>query len=408
MGFKNSASAQNCDGQRYFSGIFNPYDSISGVDTFQVSAYDSTVVAYSNDSMTMNIYVPHADGTTNRRAVLMIHGGNFYQGSSTDPFVYTICQQFVQRGYVTASINYPLITNVDLLNGLLLDSATAYPVIARTILEGKAAVRYLKKNAAALGIDSTWIVIGGESSGALVADHVAYLKSNAGVSPLLDSIFNAQGGIEGSSGNAGYTSTVKAVLNYGGGMLSLDMLTPLDFEPIFTAQGDSDHNIPFTCGHLFDGYTDYYACGAGSMQPILTSLGIPNQLLMFDSLDYEPWADSTDAITGWNHIVLPQVDSMSAMFLYQLDCPTFTSIRDISTVHVNLYPNPASTLIYIQTDANMESIEVIDRLGRLVRTMQVSGSKSQIDISSLTSGIYLAKVNLRQNKGTITRSFVVE
>ena len=404
----NSASAQNCDGQRYFSGIFNPYDSISGLDTFQVSAYDSSVVIYSNDSMTMNIYLPHADGATGRKAVLMIHGGNFYQGSSTDPFVYQICQQFVQRGYVTASINYPLITNVDLLNGVLLDSETAYPVIARTISEGKAAVRYLKKNAAALGIDSSWIVIGGESSGALVADHVAYLKSNAGVSPLLDSIFNAQGGIEGSSGNPGYTSTVKAVLNYGGGMLSLDMLTPLDFEPIFTAQGDSDHNIPFTCGRLFDFYTDYMACGAGSMQPVLTSLGIPNQLLMFDSLDYEPWADSTAAVTGQYHIALPQVDSMSAMFLYQLDCPTFTSIRNINTVHVNLYPNPASTLIYIQSDADMESVELIDRLGRLVHTLPVTGSKSQIDISSLTNGIYLAKVNLRENKGTITRSFVVE
>jgi len=41
---------------------------------------------------------------------------------------------------------------------------------------------------------------------------------------------------------------------------------------------------------------------------VLTSLGIPNQLLMFDSLDYEPWADSTAAVTGIYHIVQPQVD----------------------------------------------------------------------------------------------------
>jgi len=99
---------------------------------------------------------------------------------------------------------------------------------------------------------------------------------------------------------------------------------------------------------------------------------------------------------------------MSALFLYQLDCPTFTSIIDISSVHVNLYPNPASTLMYIKTDADMESVEVIDRLGRLVHTLPVTGDISQIDISALTSGIYLARINLRENKGTITRSFVVE
>jgi len=191
-------------------------------------------------------------------------------------------------------------------------------------------------------------------------------------------------------------------------MLNLSMLTPLDFEPIYTAQGDSDQNIPFQCGALFGRYTDYTACGGGAMLPVLTALGIPNQLLMFDSLDYEPWADSTDALTGLNHIAGPQVDSESVLFLYQIDCPTFTSIRDINTVKVNLYPNPASTFIYIQAGADMESVELIDGLGRRVRTIPVGSHQSQIDISGLSSGLYLARINLRENRGTATRNFIVE
>lgn len=356
----------------------------------------------------MDIYQPHGDTATSRRVVLMIHGGDFYQGSSLDPFIYHICQLFVQKGYVTVSINYPLQADTSVINGVLLDSTTAYPIIAQSISEGKAAVRYLKANAASLDIDSTWIVIGGESSGALIADHVAYLKSFAGVSPLLSAAFDSIGGIEGNSGNPGFTSTVRAILNYGGAMMDLSMLTPLDFEPIYTAQGDSDQNIPFQCGALFGRYTDYTACGGGAMLPVLTALGIPNQILMFDSLDYEPWADSTDALTGLNHIAGPQVDSESVLFLYQIDCPTFTSIRNINTVRINLYPNPASTLIYIQADADMESVEVIDGLGRQVRTIPVGGHKAQIDISGLSSGLYLARINLRDNGGTATRNFIVE
>jgi acetyl esterase/lipase len=38
-------------------------------------------------------------------------------------------------------------------------------------------VRYLKKNAASLGIDSNWIAIGGESAGAIIANHIAYVKN---------------------------------------------------------------------------------------------------------------------------------------------------------------------------------------------------------------------------------------
>jgi len=387
-------SAQNCDGTRYYSPLF--------------SAYDSSTVVYSTDGQTMDIYQPYGDTATGRRVVLMIHGGNFYQGSSVDPFIYHICQLFVQKGYVTVSINYPLLADTSVINGVLLDSTTAYPIIAQSISEGKAAVRYLKANASSLNIDSTWIVIGGESSGALIADHVAYLKSYAGVTPLLAAAFDSLGGIEGNSGHPGYTSTVKAILNYGGAMLNLNMLTPLDFEPIYTAQGDSDQNIPFQCGELFGRYTDYSACGGGAMLPVLTALGIPNQLLMFDSLDYEPWADSTDALTGLNHIAGPQVDSESVLFLYQIDCPTFTSIRNINTIKVNLYPNPASTLIYIHAGVDMESVEIIDGLGRSVRTVPVKGTQSQIDISSLSGGLYLARINLGENKGTLTRNFVVE
>ena len=394
LGSVQHASAQGCDGIRYYTPVF--------------SAYDSSTVVYSTDGQTMDIYQPHEDTASGRKVILMIHGGDFYQGSSLDPFIYHICQLFVQNGYVTASINYPLQADTSVINGVLLDSITAYPIIAQSISEGKAAFRYLKANALSLNIDSTWIVIGGESSGALIADHVAYLKSFAGVSPLLAAAFDSLGGIEGNSGNQGYTSTVKAILNYGGAMMDLSMLTPLDFEPIYTAQGDSDRNIPFQCGALFGGYTNYNACGGGAMLPVLTSLGIPNQLLMFDSLDYEPWADSTDALTGLNHIAGPQVDTQSNLFLYQVACPTFTSIRNIPTVKVNLYPNPASTLIYIQTDADMESVEVIDGLGRRVRTISVAGSQSQIDVSALSSGLYLARINLRENRGTLTRNFVVE
>jgi hypothetical protein len=145
------------------------------------------------------------------------------------------------------------------------------------------------------------------------------------------------------------------------------------------------------------------------MQPVLTSLGIVNQLLMFDSLEYEPWVDSTMAMTGdTNHIALYQVEQQSLTFLYQIDCQGYTGIRSLSNVHIDLYPNPASTLIYVQADEAMESVDIIDRLGRVVKTQPVTGSRAQIDLSPYSSGLYLARINLKENKGTLSRPFVVE
>jgi hypothetical protein len=56
----------------------------------------------------------------------------------------------------------------------------------------------------------------------------------------------------------------------------------------------------------------------------------------------------------------------------------------------------------------MESVDVIDRMGRLVNTLSTTGTQARIDISALSRGIYLAKINLKESKGSIVRSFVVE
>ena len=59
-----------------------------------------------------------------------------------------------------------------------------------------------------------------------------------------------------------------------------------------------------------------------------------------------------------------------------------------------MYPNPStnSTLFFsVQQDAK---ISVYNILGKLVLKKAISQTKNSIDISSLTSGVYLVKVHL--------------
>jgi len=380
-----SVSAQAvCDGQRYYSKIF--------------ASYDSSTVTYSNDAQSMDIYQPHGDVATGRKAILLIHGGSFYAGSRTDPFIVYLCHEFAKRGYVTASIDYTLVSISQITS--LQDSNTAYPKVIKSISDCKAAVRYLKMNGASLNIDTSWIVIGGESAGAIIANHIAYVKNQTGVTPLLDSAFATVGGLDGNSGNPGYSTKCKAVLNYAGALLNLGMLDITDTEPIYSAQGDSDKTVPYECGRVLAGLSDVVMCGGGAMKPVLDGLSIRNQLHTFPGDGHVPWdADQVKEVT---------VENEAALFLYQIDCPTFTSIDEVSAVNVALFPNPASKQVTIRTDAPMESISLIDAMGRVVNTTIAAGNESQINISSLGAGLYVAKINLKDSQRSIVKTFTVE
>ena len=383
-----SATAQTCDGQRYYSKIFTG----STVSTVTYTDVNVTTQA-------MDIYQPTGDAATNRKAVLLIHGGSFYAGSKTDAFIVYMCQELAKRGYVTASINYRLVPFTSLLD--LYDSTSAYPHVLQSMGDAKAAVRYLKKNATSLNIDSNWIVIGGESAGAIIGNHVAYVKTLAECSPLLRSDFAGIGGLEGNSGNPGYSTKVKAVLNWAGSLLSLGMITADDHEPLYSAHGDHDNTVPYLCGQVLGGQSNITTCGSGAMKPAFDALSIPNQLHTFQGADHVPWETSaTDKDT---------VEKETALFLYKLDCPAFTNINDIANdVAVSLYPNPASKQITIKTDATVETIQVIDNIGRVVLNHTATGMQSHIDIAALSGGIYVAKIMLKDNKGMAMKSFVVE
>ncbi len=62
------------------------------------------------------------------------------------------------------------------------------------------------------------------------------------------------------------------------------------------------------------------------------------------------------------------------------------SLNEMNSINFNLYPNPTSNFISINTDLSEFKIEIFDLLGKKVHFSQ---NKSQINLSHLDSGIYL-------------------
>ncbi len=92
-------------------------------------------------------------------AVIVIHGGGFNDGDKARQREISTCADLVRGGYAAMSINYKLWTK-----------GTSKPTWPQCVLDAKTAVRWLRKNAAAHGIDPDRIaVLGGSAGGNLAA-----------------------------------------------------------------------------------------------------------------------------------------------------------------------------------------------------------------------------------------------
>lgn len=135
-------------------------------------------------------------------AIVWIHGGAFRAGDRHGDA--ELCRQIARRGFACLSIDYRL---------------SGEAIFPAAIQDCKCAVRYLRANAARLGIAPDGIGAWGPSAGGHLA---ALLGTSAGVAEF-----------EGDSGWAGYSSAVKAVCDWFG---------PTDFLQMSAFPSDMDHD----------------------------------------------------------------------------------------------------------------------------------------------------------------------
>ena len=85
---------------------------------------------------------------------------------------------------------------------------------------------------------------------------------------------------------------------------------------------------------------------------------------------------------------------------------TFTNIiniNDISTRHIEIYPNPAIDEIVIKSDIQINKVEIYSLTGSLILTENKFSGK--INVSSLTQGVYM--INIYTNNGVDVKKIVI-
>ena len=155
-------------------------------DSVQASleAHEGLIYArYGDRELELDLYRP-AGQRARLPAIVCIHDGGWFQGERTK--MTPLAQTLAAQGYVTVAISYRL------------SGEAPFPA---ALHDAKAAVRWLRANAATYGIDPTAIGVTGLSAGGHLA---ALLATSAGIPAL-----------EGDGGHADQSSAVQAAVAMG-------------------------------------------------------------------------------------------------------------------------------------------------------------------------------------------------
>ena len=133
------------------NGDVFPMNYMAPVDV-RLTEYKDIAYADNSDAQVLDIYLPEAEGVY--PVIVVCHGGGFKFGDQGMSIIKPIFSAATQRGYAVVSVDYRK------------SGEAPFPA---ALADTKAAVRWVRENADALGFDAENIAIWGESAGANLA-----------------------------------------------------------------------------------------------------------------------------------------------------------------------------------------------------------------------------------------------
>lgn len=403
--FSSLANAQ-CDG-RYYDELFS-VKTTSNIPFGRNAEFDGDSI-----DLLMNVYEPDGDNFARRPLLVFAFGGSFTAGTRFSPDILTLCDRFAKRGYVTATIDYRL----GFENGN--DSDTnQFKALIRGIQDMKAALRFFYKDASTANdyrIDTTQIFAGGVSAGAFIALNHGYFKDSIFTNPPPDWVqgaYDEVGGIEGQSGNPGYSTKVKGVINLCGALA--DTLWIQATDPVLVSvHGTADDLVSYTQDTTS---VEGLLMGSGLVHIRANNVGLPNYLHSFIGAGHVPFILPIPFIPPASQYMDSTTWTVRD-FLYQnvnCDSATISGIEDKpwSAPDMVIYPNPATNNITVLLNQTAEELflEVSDLTGKRIAAYSIGKNTNSLvlPVQHFGKGIYLLSLKNREGSVLRVKKVVVE
>ena len=283
-------------------------------------------------------------------------------------------------------------------------------------------------------IDTNQIFIGGSSAGAITALHVAYLNDPCEISGYLSpTTIQTLGGLEGTSGNPGYSTNVKGVLNLCGALARYGWLEVGDV-PLCSIHGTSDGTVKYNRGIVNPGTPLMYLDGSRMLHDRACAINVQSNFYTFPGAPHVPYAGTSASALAYmdtteNFVRDFLVDRLGCTetplqlanaplqlaILYPMNYCDGSPVDEVclgagieesTELETLIYPNPTSGNISINLSVyNQYQIQIVDMSGRILEERSFEGVTQSIDLSGYKNGTYLILIR-NLNQETITKRII--
>ncbi|MCS7085746.1 MAG: alpha/beta hydrolase, partial [Bacteroidia bacterium] len=385
------AQIPNCEGTRFLVPVFDDVD-VSTVAYGQNYTHTGAL-----QTLRMDIYRPRGDSFNRRPVIVWAYGGSFTAGIRQSPDIVRLCREFARRGYVCASIDYRL--GVDNSGPPEQTRMNAVRAVSRAVHDARAAIRWLRKSFVEsgnpYGIDTSQIFAGGVSAGGFIAAHLLYMDAASKILEFADTTgyFHAWGGLEGNSGNPGYSSAIKGAINLCGALGKATWIDPGD-PFIISLHGDRDGTVPY--GHdevTVYGSVGLYVDGSYVIDSVARARGVHSYLYTYRNMDHVPFVSLDVGQILQNGIINEPVMQVTVEFIAEklfnhLDCTTlgYFPVQEVSrasawTRNFDVFASRGLLFVRRYGDLSPTTLMLTDIWGRTVLKIVATEAETQIPIS---------------------------
>jgi predicted esterase len=215
----------------------------------------------------MDVYEPYNDTSLKRPLVIWMHGGGFKFGKKESGGIPAWSRNFAGRGYVCAAINYRLNKEEPLRDYKALVSQCML-----AIKDLQKAVDFFKQYREEYRVDTSCIILGGNSAGAMIALQTVYSSFYE-----MNQKVNSENADQQSKVHN--PMNIKAVVSFWGALFDINWLQNENI-PIVSVHGRKDKVVFITT-------KDSLFFGSASIHQRADELGIPNSIKIYENHAHE-------------------------------------------------------------------------------------------------------------------------
>ncbi len=388
----------------------NRYTEVPFFDSTEISVGANITYGSATDyqgnayALKMDIYYPNltVDPSLKRPFVMLFHGGGFSSGDKQSGDIKDLCIHLARRGFVCATVNYRL--------GYDFTEYGQYKARYRAIQDGHAALRYVIGNANTIRIDTSWLFVGGQSAGSLLALGMVYADPDEldSISLLYGtpSISTELGNLYTSGNNLTHTYSVKGVFNNWGGVTESE-IDLNEMIPTVAFHGALDSTVLIDADNSF---LHYSLIGSRALHNKLIANNICSELTVDTTGGHGVFRNESSVFRA----------TRASCFFKRIFCNTCTNFYSTDSIpshcslpvginehHAELtpeiYPNPFERSFKIDGIDGPYQLNIYSSVGQLVYKKESADGDVEVD---LLPSLYFITIQQAQSNKIFTAKLI--